>query len=266
MSVSSKSCIVTGAANGVGLAIARRFAEEGARVVLADIDEENLLKQVDALRADDLDVQPFVGDLGQRLNVANLLSATIDAYDRIDILANASRKVALSDPLDLSEDMLSDLFDRNVGANLRLTRAVVNKMIKQSEDHDKKEPAGTIVNLTSIAACRTLPGMTGFSVASAALEQLTRSLAVAFAPHRIRVNAIAIGSVKSATLEDAMKADENLRDLVINATPTGRIGEAEEAAEAALFLASEQASFITGQILSVDGGRSLIDPLSMPAY
>lgn len=266
MSVSTKSCIVTGAANGVGLAVARRLAEEGAMVTLADMDEENLLDQVEALRSENFNVQAFVGDLGQKLTVANLLSATIDAYERIDVLVNASRKVALSDPLDLSEDMLSDLFERNVGANLRLTRAVVNKMIKQAADEDNPGETGSIVNLTSIAASRTLPGMTGFSVASAALEQLTRSLAVAFAANKIRVNAIAIGSVKSATLNDQMKENSELRDLIVNATPTGRIGEAEEAAEAAVFLASERASFITGQILAVDGGRSLIDPLSLPAY
>ncbi len=266
MSVSSKACVVTGAANGVGLAIARRMAESGARVILADMDEEHLTSEVEALVEAGYEAQAFVGDLRQKLTIANLLSATIDAYDRIDVLVNASRRVELCDPLDLTEDIVHGMFADNVSANMRLTIAVAKKMIKQSENEDDDEPAGSIVNLTSIASNRTLPKLTGFSTVSAALDQMTRALAVAFAQHRIRVNGIAIGSVKSATLRDALQDNNELRDMIIAATPTGRIGEADEAADAAVFLASNQASFITGQILAIDGGRSLIDPLATPAH
>lgn len=266
MSVSTKSCIVTGAANGVGLAIARRMAEEGARVVLADMDEANLNAEVKALVEAGYEAHAFVGDLRQKLSIANLLSATIAAYDRVDILVNASRRVELCDPMKLSEELLTEMFTHNVTANLRLTNAVVKKMIKQAEEEENDGPSGAIVNLTSIASNRTLPNLTGFSVVSAALDQLTRSLAVSFAKNRIRVNGIAIGSIKSATLRDALQDNNELRDMIIAATPAGRIGEAEEAADAALFLASNQASFITGQILAIDGGRSLIDPLATPAH
>ncbi len=266
MSLSSKSCIVTGAANGVGLAIARRMAESGARVMLADMDEAHLTQEVEALVNEGHDAQAFVGDLREKLNIANLLSATIDAFDRIDILVNASRRVELCDPLDLSEEALCGMFSHNVSANLRLTNAVVKKMIKQAAKEDNEGPAGSIVNLNSIASNRTLPELTGFSTVSAALDQMTRSLAVSFAPHGIRVNGISIGSVKSATLSDKLKDNQELRDLLIAATPAGRIAEADEAAEAAVFLASNQASFITGQILTIDGGRSLIDPLAIPAH
>ena len=267
MSVSTKSCIITGAANGVGLAIARRMAESGARVMLADMDEDNLMREVEALVEEGHDAHAFAGDLRQRLNIANLLSATIDAYDRIDVLVNASRRVEMCDPLDLTEDILTGMFVDNVSANLRLSNAIAKKMIKQAEDaEDQEAPAGSIVNLTSIASSRTLPKLTGFSTVSAALDQMTRSLAVAFAPHNIRVNGIAIGSIKSASLRDALKENENLRDQIIAATPAGRIGEADEAADAAVFLASNKASFITGQIIAIDGGRSLIDPLATPAH
>ena len=267
MSVSSKSCIVTGAANGVGLAIARRLAEEGARVVLADIDEENLSKEVKALQDDGLEAQAFCGDLRRKLNIANLLSATIDAYDRVDILINASRKVELCEPMDLTQDLLNEMFAENVSTNLRLTNAVAKKMIKQAEGQETDEHGiGSIVNLTSIASNRTLPALSGFSVVSAALDQMTRSLAVAYAQYGIRVNAIAIGSVKSATLRDTLHDNKELREMIIAATPAGRIGEADEAADAAVFLASSKASFITGQILTIDGGRSLIDPLATPVY
>jgi len=219
MSVSSKSCIVTGAANGVGLAIARRMAESGARVVLADMDEKHLTAEVEALVKDGHDAQAFVGDLREKLNIANLLSATIDAYDRIDVLVNASRRVELCDPLELSEEVLSGMFAHNVSANLRLTSAVVKKMIKQAEEEENEGPAGSIVNLTSIASNRTLPGLTGFSTVSAALDQLTRSLAVSFAQHNIRVNGIAIGSVMSATLRDSLQDNKELRLIDPLATP-----------------------------------------------
>ena len=135
---------------------------------------------------------------------------------------------------------------------------------------DRKEEntgnVGAVVNLTSIAANRTLPRLAAFSVSCAALDQLTRSLAVTLAGSGIRVNAIAIGSVMSASLRNSMQSQDDLREMIVQATPIGRIGEADEAAEAALFLASDHASFITGQILSVDGGRSLLDPLAIPAH
>lgn len=266
MSVSHKSCIVTGSANGVGLAIARRFAEAGAHVTLADIDEENLTNEVAAITEGGYAAQAFSGDLREKLTIANLLSATIDAYDRIDVLVNASRKVAMSDPDELTDEHLNDLFASNVTANLRLTNAVIRKMVMQAEKEERTGAIGSVVNLTSIASNRTLPELGGFSVACAALDQMTRSLAVAQAPKGIRVNGIAIGSLKSASLRDNLQENPDLREQIVNATPAGRIGEAEEAAEAALFLASDQASFITGQILAIDGGRSLIDPLATPAY
>ena len=266
MSVSGKSCIVTGAANGVGLAIARTFAEAGARVVMADIDEEHLEPVATGLIEDGNEVTAFVGDVRERLTIANLLSATIDAFDRIDILVNASRRVTYADPLELTPEDLTTLFDQNVGATLRLTQAVVRKFQRQAEEDEPSGSAGAIVNVSSIASQRTLPQMTGYSVATAALDQLTRSLAVALATENVRVNAVAIGSLMSASLRDAIGDLPELREEVIAATPAGRIGDAEEAAAAALFLASDQASFITGQVLTVDGGRSLIDSLRRPLH
>ena len=258
--------MITGAANGVGLAIARAFAEAGARVVMADIDEEHLSTEANQMVEYGLEVVAFVGDVRERLTIANLLSAATDAFDRIDILVNASRHVTYADPLELTPEDLTTLFDQNVGATLRLTQAVVKKFMRQAEIPGEVAPTGAIVNVSSIASQRTLPEMTGYSVASAALDQLTRSLAVALASDGIRVNGVAIGSVMSANLRDSIADTPELRDEIITATPAGRIGGAEEAAAAALFLASEQASFVTGQVVNVDGGRSLLDPLRRPVH
>jgi len=122
------------------------------------------------------------------------------------------------------------------------------------------------VNLSSIAVQDCAADSIAYSVASAALNQLTRSLAVAYAPHDIRVNTVALGSVMSGSLQSQIAQEIELRDELVAATPLGRIGEASEAARAVLFLASSDSSFITGQVLAVDGGRSLLGRMDRLAY
>lgn len=265
-SLEGKTAIITGAANGVGLEIARHFSDHGANVMLADMEEEKLAAEADAIAGDGDNVRCFAGDLRERLTVANLLSATIDAFDTIDILVNASRQVLPSNPLDAREDHFEELLQQNVLANLRLTQAVAKRMIAQAEERPVDGSIGSVVNLSSIAADRTHAELLGYSVSCAALNQMTRSLAVAFADQRIRVNAIAIGSVMSASLLSRMRDDPGMRELTQKATPLGRIAEAGEVAETAQFLATEASGFITGQIVTVDGGRSLIDPLQIAAH
>ncbi len=261
--LSGKTAIVSGAANGIGLAVARRFLEAGANVMLTDIDEDKLEAETKALEAPEK-AQFFPGDLRKKLTIANLISATVDAFDDIDILVNASRQVLQSDPLDAKSDAFDALMEQNVEVTLRLSQAVSKRMIKHGDA--EAQEVGSIVNLSSLAAGRALPQLLGYSVSCAAVDQLTRSLAVALSSHKIRVNAVSIGSVMSASLHDKLRETPEMRDELIRITPLGRIGEAEEAAEAALFLASPAASFITGQILGVDGGRTLIDPMLRTAH
>ena len=264
LSISGKAAIVTGAANGVGLAIARHFEERGARVMCADRDEAGLIEQIGQ---DNENLRYFSGDLREKLTVANLLSATIDAFDQVDILVNASRQVALTDPLDPEDTTIAGLLEQNLMASLRLSQAVAKKMIQQSEDSGNDEGIiGSIINISSIAARRTQPELMGYSIATAALDQATRSLAVALAPHRIRVNSVAFGSVLSASLKASLKEDEGLRDEIKSGTPMGRIAKPSEVADAAQFLASDGAGFMTGQTLTVDGGRTLLDPVEGAAH
>ena len=266
-SIKGKTAIITGAANGVGLAIARHFAAEGANVMGADMDEKRLTEEFgenpetqEAADATSGALRFFAGDLREKLTIANLLSATIDAYESIDILVNASRQILPSNPLDCNDTSVETLLEQNLLSGLRLSQQVAARMIRQGEgDEEEGRPLGAIINLSSIAASRTHPELLGFSVASAALDQATRSLAVALAPKRIRVNAVAFGSVMSASLRDGLRAAPDLRDRIEDATPLGRIASASEVAEAAQFLASDGAGFVTGQILCVDGGRGLVD-------
>ncbi|MBV7408488.1 SDR family NAD(P)-dependent oxidoreductase [Maritimibacter sp. DP1N21-5] len=276
-SIAGKTAIVTGAANGVGLAIARHFISEGANVICADMDELKLAEEFGA--NPDMDILPeadgaepsnvriFAGDLRKKLTIANLLSATLDAFDRVDILVNASRQVAASDPLDPDDKMVEALLDQNLMTALRLSRAVARKMIAQAEGNDDRGASiGSIVNLTSIAAHRTRSNLMAFSIASAALEQMTRSMAVALAPEKIRVNAVCFGSVMSASLRESILNDSTVRDTVIQGTPLGRIAEASEVAEAAHFLASDASQFVTGQVVTVDGGRTVIDAVDTVSH
>ncbi|MCR9107706.1 SDR family oxidoreductase [Marivita sp. XM-24bin2] len=264
-SIEGKTAIVTGAANGVGLAIARHFVDQGANVMFADMDEARLSHECGEIVEEEGNIRYFAGDLRERLTLANLLSATIDAFDRIDILVNGSRQVLPSDPLDLDDTTLEELVLQNVTNTFRLSQMVAKRMIKQSADKEKGQ-AGAIVNLSSIAARRTQPELLGFSVAMAALDQLTRSLAVSLAEHRIRVNSVALGSVMSASLKQALKDHDGYREEIEENTPLSRIASPAELAQAVQFLSSEGAGFITGQIMTIDGGRTLLDPANAPAH
>ncbi|MEO0752329.1 MAG: SDR family oxidoreductase [Pseudomonadota bacterium] len=265
-SIDGKTAIVTGGANGIGLAIGRHFADKGANVMFADIDEEHL-KQELGENEDGSSTRYFAGDLREKLTLANLLSATIDAFERVDILVNGSRQMVPSDALNPDDDGVELLLQQNLMTALRTSQLVAKRMIKQSEESEDAEGfAGTIVNLSSIAARRTHPDLLAYSVSTAALDQMTRSFAVALAPHRIRVNAVAFGSVMSASLKDTLIETPDFRSDIEDHTPLGRIASAAELAEAVQYLACDSSGFMTGQIMTVDGGRTLLDPVAAPAH
>jgi 7-alpha-hydroxysteroid dehydrogenase len=263
-SISGKTAVVTGAANGVGLAIARHFVDKGANVMFADMDEERLAEELGDEEGES--IAWFAGDLRQKLNTANLLSATIDRFDRVDILVNATRQMASSDPLNADDDLVTELLNQNLITSLRLTQVFAKRMIKQAEKAEDPGPAGSIINLSSIAARRTHPDLLAYSVSCAALDQMTRSMAVALAGHSIRVNAIALGSVMSASLKTTIQEHSEVRDDILDCTPLHRIASPAELAEVAQFLASDGSGFMTGQILTVDGGRTLVDVTDSAAH
>lgn len=264
-SIDGKTAIVTGAANGVGLAIGRHFLAQGANVVFADIDEGRLEEELGDGEAKAERYRTFACDLRQKLSINNLLSMTIDNFERVDILVNASRQIVPSDPLDPKEDNVEAMINQNLMTSLRLTQAISKRMIKQSEGQDEGQ-AGSIINLSSIAARRANADLLGYSISTAALDQMTRSMAVALAPHRIRVNAVAFGSVMSSSLKNQLREHSEYRSDIIEHTPLGRIAGPGEVSDAVQYLASEASNFVTGQIITVDGGRTLIDPVAAPAH
>lgn len=274
-SVTGKTAIVTGAASGLGLAIAKHLIDRGANVVLADPDEARLEAEMgEVAAAEDGPVRLFGGDLTKKLNLVNLVAATVDAFDRIDILVNAHRRCLISEVMLPDEDQVEALWQQNALSALRLSQMVAKRMIayaearrKESEEPDETiANIGSIINFSSVAAVRVQPELLGYSMASAAVEQMTRSLAVALAPNGIRVNAISIGSVMSASLQVALRDRPELRGRIEAGTPLGRIAAPDELVETVQYLASDAARFVTGQVLVVDGGRGLLDVVAAPAF
>lgn len=258
-----RAAIVTGVGGGVGLAIARRFAEEGAALLVSDRDEAALDEEAEALAQGGAVVHRWCCNLQEKLGVANLMAMAMDRLGRVDVLVNANLAPVHGRPLETEAKALDAAWEANVRSVFMLSQAVARHMI-ETRAADPDLPDGAIVNLTSIAAQRTSPDLLPYSVSCAALDQLTRGLAVALAAHRVRVNGVALGAVMTKSLAAALRDAPELREDLTRATPMNRIGEADEAAEAALFLASARSSFVTGQILSVDGGRTALDPVATP--
>lgn len=259
--LAGKSAIVTGAARGAGLAIAQRLLRAGASVMMADIDEGRLESQVAALSGAGLDgrATAFVGDLRQKLTVANLMAATLDAQERIDVLVNAGRVIGAAEPAELDANRFEATLAANVTATLRLSQVVARRMIEAAAADDGAPADRAILNISSTYGRRAPPNLLAYSVSCAAVEQLTRVLALSLAPHRIRVNALAIGALPGQALEDALE-EEGLQEAFHAGVPLGRAGEPQDAAEAALFLVSPAARFVTGEVLAVDGGGMLVAP------
>jgi 7-alpha-hydroxysteroid dehydrogenase len=168
------------------------------------------------------------------------------------------------DFFELTAQDFEQVMETNLKSTFVLSQGAARKMIQLAKERDER-CKGSIVNISSVAATRTLPQLLPYSVSCAALDQLTRSMAVALAPKGIRVNGVALGGVMTRSIRDALKELDDFRAQMTAVTPLGRIGEPAEAAELALYLASDAASFVTGQVVTMDGGRSLLDPLATPA-
>ncbi|MEJ0013710.1 MAG: SDR family oxidoreductase [Bauldia sp.] len=252
-----KVAIVTGAARGIGNAIARRFLSEGARVVVADVNDEAgaaAVKEMGALGKDlgALGSVRYVNcDVGDSAAVARLLAATIEAFGPVDILVNNAAVLAARDFLDLEEAE----FDRVLRVNLKgaflVGQAVARHMVERVKAGEKP---GTIVNLSSVNAVFAIANQVPYSVSKGGINQLTKVMALSLAEHGIRVNAIGPGSINTEMLKATM-ADPAARGRILSRTPMGRIGEPSEIAAIAVFLASDEASYITGQTIYADGGR-----------
>lgn len=250
MALDGKTAIVTGAASGIGYAIAERFLREGARVVLADVNAEKGEKAIADL-AKLGDARFVKADVGKSLDVHNLIAFAIDALGDIDILVNNAGIVHGADFLDLKEDDFDRVLRVNLKGSFLVGQAVARYM---KEKVDNGGPAGVIINMSSVNAVFAIANQVPYSVSKGGVNQLTKAMALSLAPYGIRVNAIGPGSIMTDMLA-SVNADPAARNRVLSRTPLGRIGDPKEIASIAVFLASDDASYITGQTIYADGGR-----------
>ena len=262
----NKTANITGASSGIGMEIGKKFLQAGANVVFSDYRKFDLESLISGIPSKIGNAHSFHGNMQDRLAVNNLIATTLNKFEKVDILVNANRTIIPSDPLDEKEGALEKSLSQNLVATLNVSQLFVKSIIKQTTNRKNSEIVGSIINLTSIAADQTIPEMMSYSVSCAALNQMTRSLAVSFADNGIRVNAISLGSIMSSSLRLNLHSNPELQDAIIEATPLGYIAEPEEVADLALFLSSDSARFLTGQVITIDGGRSILNKLEKAAY
>jgi len=250
VALTSKVAIVTGGAHGIGHAIVRRFLEEGARVILADIDDE--AGQLAETEFRNFGEVRFVEcDVGERLDVRNMVAATLDAFGEIDILVNNAGIVVGADFLDLDPADFERVMKVNLTGYFLCGQAVARHMVDRIENGG---PAGTIINVSSVNGVLAIANQVPYTVSKGGINQLTKVMALSLAQYGIRVNGIGPGSIMTELLESVMDKPE-VRTRILSRTPLGRIGEPAEIAAIAAFLASDDASYITGQTIYADGGR-----------
>ncbi|MGI9382686.1 MAG: SDR family NAD(P)-dependent oxidoreductase, partial [Methyloligellaceae bacterium] len=251
MSFEDKVVIVTGAARGIGRACAERFAQEGAHVILADIDEDGGEKVEEELTEAGLAAR-FIGcDIAEKLDIRNLIAATLDAHGQIDVLVNNAAILDSAPFLELEEDAFDKVLRVNLKGTFLMGQAVARQMVAQVDDGGSP---GAIINMSSVNAVFALPDHVAYTMSKGGIAQLTKAMALSLADKGIRVNAIGPGSIMTPMLEQ-VASDKEAMARIMSRTPAARFGEASEVAAVAVFLASPEASYITGTTIYADGGR-----------
>ena len=248
MRLKDKVALVTGGAQGIGEAIARRFASEGARVLIADRNAE----AGRAVAASDPALAFFESDVAARGAAASAVEAVLERFGRLDILVNNAGITHAAPFLELAEEDFDRVLAVNLRAYLAFGQAAARQMVAQGQ-------GGAIVNMSSVNAILAIPDQVPYVVSKGAVNQLTRVMALNLAPHEIRVNAVGPGTIATELARQAVMGSPEARHKLMSRTPMGRLGEPDEVARVVLFLASEDAAYLTGQIVYPDGGRMALN-------
>jgi len=246
-----KVVLVTGATSGIGRAVALRFAESGARVVAAGRNTEALREVGDAIKSAGGRPMTIATDVTREEDVRQLMQRTVGELGRLDVLVNAAGHISNGTIEDTSLAAWDKMLDVNLRAVFHLMQLAAPHLI---------ETQGNIVNISSVTGLRSFPGVLAYCVSKAAVDQLTRCAALELAPKHVRVNAVNPGVVVTEIHKRGGMGDEayhNFLERSKTTHPLARVGQASEVAELVFYLASEQASWITGATYSIDGGRAL---------
>ena len=247
MRLEGKTALVTGAGSGIGKCIAETYAREGAWVALADVNLEAAKSAALAIGNNAIAVRC---DVTKRSDIDAAIKETLSAFGGLDILVNNAGSTHVNKPfLEIDEADYDRIFAVNVKGIFQFCQAIV--------PHYRKQKSGAIINIGSTAGIRPRPGLSAYNATKGAVHLLTKSLAVELAPDNIRVCAIAPVATETPLLSSFLGPAEGQREKFVASVPLGRLAKPQDIANAALFLASADAEFVTGNIVEVDGGRTI---------
>ena len=250
MRLTDKVAIVTGAARGIGRSSAERLLAEGAKVVISDIDEEQLNRTAVELGAAGR-VLVQRADVAIKSDVVQLIEAAVRHFGRLDIMLNNAGIAPVVDFLDVTEELLDRVLDVNLKGAFYGTQAAGRQMISQGQ-------GGVIINMSSINSGLANPNVAPYAISKGGMNQVTSTAAVAFAPHGIRVVGVGPGTIMTDMVAGAFVNSAG-NHAILSRTPLGRYGQASEIAAVVAFLASDDASYMTGETVYVDGGRRVLN-------
>jgi NAD(P)-dependent dehydrogenase (short-subunit alcohol dehydrogenase family) len=242
--ISGPVVLITGAGQGIGAAITRRFAEQGAKLALVDVNAEQLKQLTDSLDDCDVEILSLIADVSNKEQVGQLVKQVVEKFGRIDVLINNAGIIRDNLISNISEQDWDQVLDVNLKGAFLCCQAVFPTL--------KIQRYGKIVNIVSRAWLGSI-GQANYTASKGGLVSLTRSLALEFARFQINVNAVAPGAIDSPMTQGM---PPEARERLIRMQPTGKMGKVEDIAAAVAFLASDDSEFITGQVLHVDGGKS----------
>jgi len=246
-----KVCLITGGAQGIGEACVRLFVEDGARVVFVDIHKAKGEALQAQLQQQGHDVLFMVCDIGSKAEVESLLSKVIERLGQIDVLISNAGIFKAAPFLDVTEADFDEVLRVNLKGAFLIGQAVARVM--------KTQGGGAIVHMSSVNGVLAIPEIASYNVSKGGLNQLTRAMALALVDDGIRVNAVAPGTIATELANKAVLTSEEARQKILGRTPMKRLGNPAEVAHVVAFLASDAASYITGEVITVDGGRMALN-------